>query len=127
VYSVGELHGPNDAVSSAHSNPADGSLEKVKLADRDVVVPLGPLASVVSGGVLSTTTERAAEDAAADEKSRARATTVAGPSVAVVESQRNVYGSASSDPATAPLTRNSTRSMPSGSDADAASTTSPWT
>jgi hypothetical protein len=90
VYSRGEVHAPNGAVSSAHSKAAPGSLEKVKVAAVDVVAPVGPPVSSVSGGVLSTTTERGADWAEAEEKSNARATIVAGPSVAVVESQGKV-------------------------------------
>ena len=88
-----------------------------------VTVPIGPLVIVVSGGVLSTTSVRAALTAVADVASVARAVTVTSPSPTVVVSQSTLYGSVRSVPTTTPLTRKSTPAIPSGSDACAVSCT----
>ena len=72
---------------------------------------------------MSTVIDLGAESVEVVEKSTARARTVAGPSAIEVESQVAAYGSVRSTETTLPLTRNSTRSMPSGSAAVPASVT----
>jgi hypothetical protein len=73
--------------------------------------------------VLSTVIDLGVESAEALEKSTARARTIAGPSAIDVESHVVAYGSERSTATTLPLTRNSTRSIPSVSAAVPASVT----
>ena len=65
-----------------------GSLEeKVKVAESLLTVPEGPESIVASGAVLSTVTMCAVEVVELDPKSTARAVSVTGPSLTVLESQ----------------------------------------
>jgi hypothetical protein len=59
-YRTGEVHRLRGAPSREHSKDANSLAEKVNVADRDEIEPLGPESIVVSGGVASTVQERVA-------------------------------------------------------------------
>ena len=100
---------------------------KLKLADVEPTVPVGPEVIVVFGGVLSIVTLIFAVVVALFEGSTARAATVTTPSAFDVEFQLTLYGEVVSVPTTMPLTRKLTEATLTLSLAVAESVTLPLT
>jgi len=93
------------APSRLHANVAVSVAVKLKLADVEATVPVGPELIVVFGGVLSTVTLVFAVVVALLEGSTARAATVTAPSAVEAEFQERLYGDVVSVPTTIPLIR----------------------
>ena len=100
---------------------------KLKLADVEATVPVGPEVIVVFGGVLSTVTLIFAVVVALFEGSTARAATVTVPSAVEAEFQETLYGEVVSVPTTVPFTRKLTEATVTLSLAAAESVTLPLT
>jgi len=100
---------------------------KLKVADVEATVPVGPDEIVVLGGVLSTVTLIFAVVVELFEGSTARAAIVTGPSAVDDEFQVTLYGEVVSVATTAPLTRKLTEATLTLSLAVAESVTLPLT
>ena len=87
VYVVGEVQALNEPPSSLQAKVAVSVAVKLKVAEVEATVPVGPEVIVVSGGVLSTVTFVLAVVAELLDGSTARAAMVVAPSATEVEVQ----------------------------------------
>ena len=95
----------NDPLSSLQAKEDTSVAVKLKLADVEVTVPVGPAVIVVSGGVLSTVTVLIVDVVALFDGSTARAEMLTVPSAIEAEFQLMLYSEVVSVPTTDPLTR----------------------
>ena len=116
-----------DPVSNLQAKVAVSVAVKLKVADVEATVPVGPDVIVVLGAVLSTAALVFAVRVVLFDGSTARAAMVTAPSAMEAEFQITLYGDVVSVPTTAPLTRKLTEETATLSLAVAERVTFPFT
>ena len=127
VYVTGEVQALNDPASNLQAKVAVSVAVKLKVAEVEVTVPVGPELIVVFGAVLSTVTLMFAVVVELFDGSTARAAIVAVPSAREAEFHVTLYGDVVSVPTTIPLIRKLTEDTTTLSVAVAESVTVPLT